>query len=80
MKAEEFDNRFYNNQDISYQLDLTKARIPLQQQLRVNIDFPIWIIASLDKEAKKLGVIKQSIVKVWLAERLQAVKEQRSLS
>jgi len=51
----------------------------LQEQRRVNIDFPIWMIASLDKEAKKLGVTRQSIVKVWLAERLQAVKEHERL-
>lgn len=75
MKAEEFDNKFDDNQDISDQLDLTKARRPLQEQRRVNIDFPVWMIASLDKEAKKLGVTRQSIVKVWLAERLQAVRE-----
>jgi len=75
MKAEEFDNQFDNDQDISDQLDLTQAKRPLQEQRRVNIDFPIWMIASLDKEAKKLGVTRQSIVKVWLAERLQAIRE-----
>jgi len=79
MKAEEFDNQFDNDQDISDQLDLTQAKRPLQEQRRVNIDFPIWMIASLDKEAKKLGVTRQSIVKVWLAERLQAVKEHERL-
>jgi hypothetical protein len=76
MKAEEFDSQFDDDLDISDQLDLSKARRPLQEQRRVNIDFPIWMIASLDKEAKKLGVTRQSIVKVWLAERLQAVREQ----
>lgn len=75
MKAEEFDKQFDDDQNISDQLDLTKARRPLQEQRRVNIDFPVWMIASLDKEAKKLGVTRQSIVKVWLAERLQAIRE-----
>jgi len=75
MKAEEFDKQFDDDQNISDQLDLTKARRPLQEQRRVNIDFPVWMIASLDKEAKKLGVTRQSIVKVWLSERLQAAKE-----
>jgi len=70
MKAEEFDNQFDNDRDISDQLDLTQARRPLQEQRCVNIDFPIWMIASLDKEAKMLRVTRQSIVKVWLAERL----------
>jgi len=80
MKAEEFDKQFDDDQNISDQLDLTKARRPLQEQRRVNIDFPVWMIASLDKEAKKLGVTRQSIVKVWLAERLQAIREQKRLS
>ncbi|MDD2801034.1 MAG: CopG family transcriptional regulator [Methylococcales bacterium] len=79
MKAEDFDNKFDDNQDVSAQLDLSKARRPLQEQRRVNIDFPVWMIASLDKEAKKMGVTRQSIVKVWLAERLQAVKEHERL-
>jgi len=76
MKAEEFDSQFDEGENISGQLDLSQARRPLQQQRRVNIDFPIWMIASLDKEAKKLGVTRQSIVKVWLAEKLKSVSDQ----
>lgn len=53
--------------------DLSKARRPNQEQKRVNVDFPTWMIASLDKEAKHLGVTRQSIIKVWLAERLEKV-------
>jgi len=54
-------------------LDLSKARRPNQEQKRVNVDFPIWMIESLDKEAKHLGVTRQSIIKVWLAERLEKI-------
>lgn len=39
---------------------------------KVNVDFPEWIINSLDQEAKKIGVTRQSIIKVWIAERLKA--------
>jgi len=48
-----------------------RARRPLQEQKRVNVDFPTWMIDSLDREAGRLGVTRQSILKVWLAERLE---------
>jgi hypothetical protein len=71
MKADELDKKFDDGEDISEYLDISKARRPLQGQKRVNVDFPIWMIQQLDKEAKRLGVPRQSIIKVWVAERLQ---------
>jgi hypothetical protein len=71
MKAEEFDKKFEGGQNLLEDLDLTKARRPEQEQKRVNVDFPIWMIQSLDKEAHRLGVTRQSIIKMWLAERLE---------
>jgi hypothetical protein len=71
MKAKTFDRRFDEGRDVTEALDLTKARRPLQEQKRVNVDFPTWMIQSLDKEAKRVGVTRQSIIKVWLAERLE---------
>lgn len=71
MKAEEFDKKFDDNEDVSAHLDLSKARRPEQEQKRVNVDFPIWMIQQLDKEAKRLGVPRQSVIKVWVAERLR---------
>lgn len=71
MKAREFDNRFDTGEDISKYLDMTKARRPEQEHKRVNVDFPLWMIERLDKEAKRLGVPRQSIIKVWVADRLQ---------
>ena len=53
-------------------LDLSKAKRVMQAQKRVNVDFPTWMIESLDREASKLGVTRQSVIKVWLAERLEA--------
>ena len=70
MKAKELDKKFDDEESIVNHLDLTKARRPNQEQKRVNVDFPIWMIQSLDKEAKRLGVPRQSIIKIWLAERL----------
>ena len=71
MKAKEFDQAFDDGGEIIDQLDLTKARRPEQEQKRVNVDFPLWMIHQLDKEAKRLGVPRQSLVKVWIAERLK---------
>jgi hypothetical protein len=71
MKADDLDKKFDDGEDISEYLDRTKAHRPLQDQKRVNVDFPIWMIQQLDKEAKRLGVPRQSIIKVWVAERLQ---------
>jgi hypothetical protein len=73
MKASELDEKFDEGQDISEFLDLSQARRPGQAQKRVNVDFPIWMIHRLDKEAKRLGVPRQSIIKIWIAERLQKV-------
>jgi hypothetical protein len=73
MKAEEFDKKFDEGEDVSQHLDISKTRRPVQDQKRVNVDFPLWMIQQLDKEAKRLGVPRQSIIKLWVAERLQKV-------
>ncbi|MGO9377814.1 MAG: type II toxin-antitoxin system BrnA family antitoxin [Dissulfurispiraceae bacterium] len=70
MKAKDLDKRFDEGEDITKFLDITKARRPAQEQKRVNVDFPLWMIHLLDKEARRLGVPRQSIIKVWVAERL----------
>ncbi len=71
MKARDFDKHFDAGKDISKFLDLSKASRPEQEQKRVNVDFPLWMIHLLDREAKRLGVPRQSIIKVWVAERLE---------
>jgi hypothetical protein len=71
MKAKKFDQDFESGESIIKALDLKSARRPLQEQKRVNVDFPSWMIESLDREASRLGVTRQSIIKVWLAERLE---------
>lgn len=72
MKAKKFEQQFDEGVDITASLDVSKARRVLQEQKRVNVDFPTWMIDSLDREARKLGVTRQSVIKVWLAERLEA--------
>ena len=71
MKAKKFDTDFNNGKNVVGSLDLSKIKRPSQEQRRVNVDFPTWMIDSLDKEAARLGVTRQSIIKVWLAERLE---------
>jgi hypothetical protein len=71
MKAKSFDRKFDGRKDIVSDLDLSKAKRPNQEQRRVNVDFPTWMIESLDREASRMGVTRQSIIKVWLAERLE---------
>lgn len=73
MKANEFDKKFNQNENILKHLDIKKQKRPLREQKRVNVDFPLWMIQLLDKEAKRLGVPRQSIIKVWVAERLEKV-------
>ncbi len=77
MKAEKFEQQFDEGGDITASLDLSKAKRVLQEQKRVNVDFPTWMIESLDREAGKLGVTRQSIIKVWLAERLEMLGSTR---
>ncbi|MBA1445481.1 MAG: BrnA antitoxin family protein [Chromatiales bacterium] len=71
MKANEFDRKFDEGANILDALDLSGAKRSMQKQRRVNVDFPGWMIESLDKEASRVGVTRQSIIKVWLAERLE---------
>ena len=70
MKAKKFDNDFDAGKDVTKVLDLAKARRAKQTLKRVNVDFPIWMVERLDKEAKRLATTRQSVIKTWLAERL----------
>ena len=78
MKAKDFEQQFDEGADLMASQDLSKARRVLQTQKRVNVDFPTWMIDSLDREASKLGVTRQSVIKVWLAERLEASASNRA--
>ena len=70
MKAKDFDRKFDSGENITRHLKLAAARRHGQEQKRVNVDFPVWMIHSLDKQAHRLGVPRQSVIKLWIAERL----------
>jgi hypothetical protein len=74
MKATEFDERFDDGGDISEFLDLDKATRPGREPKRVNVDFPAWMVEALDREAQRIGVTRQSLIKFWLAESLERVR------
>ena len=71
MKAKGFDKAFDYGEDVTRYLDLSRARRPRQEQKRVNVDFPVWMIRSLDREAKRLGVPRQSLIKVLIARHIE---------
>ncbi|HMS83389.1 MAG TPA: hypothetical protein PKD12_07035 [Nitrospira sp.] len=78
MKAKNLEKMFNEGKDVIPNLDLSKARRPGYEQRRVNVDFPTWIIESLDAQASRLGVTRQSVIKLWIAERLK--EEQKKAS
>jgi hypothetical protein len=71
MKTKDFDEKFDRGESVEEVLDYSTARRPGLEQKRVNVDIPVWMIESLDREAKRIGVTRQSIIKMWLAERLE---------
>jgi len=72
MKASEIDKKFDDNQeDILQYFDTSKIKMINEEPKRVNIDFPAWMIKSLDREARHIGVSRQAVIKMWLAEKLQ---------
>jgi hypothetical protein len=80
MKAKDFDNKFdHGKEDTIDDLDLLTVRRPNQEQKRINVDFPSWVVDSLDREATRIGVTRQSIIKVWLVERLQSEATNKSI-
>ena len=70
MKATEFDRRFDDGEDVSADLDWSAARRPNVETKRVNVDFPVWVVEGLDRQANRLGVTRQSLIKMWIAEKL----------
>jgi alpha/beta superfamily hydrolase len=71
MKANEFDRKFDENEDVSGLVDWSRARRPNVAMKRVNVDFPAWVVAELDQHAQRLGVTRQALIKFWIAERLR---------
>ena len=74
MKATELDRKFDAGEDITSHLDLSRAHRPELRPNRVNVDFPLWMVQSLDREAQRLGVARQALIKLRVAERLERVR------
>jgi CopG antitoxin of type II toxin-antitoxin system len=68
--AAEFDRKADDGEDLSEYLDWSKASRPNLEPKRVNVDFPMWVVNGLDREAQRLGVTRQSLIKMWIAEKL----------
>ena len=71
IKASEFDRRFDEGEDVSEFIDVGSARRPNLESKRVNVDVPAWVVTGLDREARRLGVTRQALIKMWIAERLE---------
>jgi len=69
--AEELDKKFDDGEDISEYLDLSNPITPEQEMKRVNIDYPMWMVKELDRHAKHIGVTRQSLIKMWISQRLK---------
>ena len=70
MKATILDKRFDAGEDVSDQIDWSRAKRPNTELKRVNVDFPAWVVKGLDQHAQRLGVTRQSLIKMWIADRL----------
>ena len=77
ISAEELDRRFDDGEDVSAYFDWSKAEFVNRTPKRVNVDFPAWMVRSLDMQAKKRGVTRQALIKMWLADRLEAAASAR---
>lgn len=75
MKAKTFDKKFDSGEDVSPLLNISHAKRGNQKQKRVNVDFPVWMVQALDEEAGRLGITRQSIIKVWVAHQLEQCKQ-----
>lgn len=76
MKAEELDKKFDAGEDIIDNLDLSKAKRPGLKTKRVSVDFPTWMVHKLDKEAMRLGITRQSVIKFWISEMFRKTSDQ----
>lgn len=71
MKATEFDERFDTGEDVSSHVDWKKSRHINIEAKRMHVDFPAWVVSALDRHAQKLGITRQALIKILIAERLE---------
>ena len=78
MKAREFEKKFEAGEELGDALDFSRARRPNLELRRVNVDFPAWVVDSLDRQAKRLGITRQALIKIWIAQQLERVPDANS--
>ena len=71
MKANDLDKKFDEGEDNLEYFDISEAKRPGLETKRVSVDFPAWMIKKLDKEASRLGITRQSVIKFWISEMLK---------
>ena len=71
MKATKLDRKFDAGESVMDLLDMARAHRANVEIKRVNVDFPEWMVHSIDRHARRLGITRQSLIKIWLAERLE---------
>ncbi len=75
MKTEDFDKAFDEGSDlIDEAVQWDKGFRPNLETRRVNIDFPLWMIKALDREAARLGIARQAVIKTWTAHMIDQTK------
>ena len=79
MTAKEFERRFDEGEDITPYIDKATIRRPGLEARRVNVDFPEWVISTLDAQSKRIGVSRQSLIKLWISERIQQEEQSRAM-
>lgn len=80
ISTSEFDERFDNGEDMSDFLDFSKAVKPNQKHKRINVDFPLWMVEELDKASDRVGVTRQSLIKMWLADKISVAQQGKMAS
>lgn len=78
MKAREFEKKFEAGEELGDALDFSRARRPNLELRRVNVDFPAWVVDSLDRQARRLGITRQALIKIWIAQQLERLPDANS--
>ena len=64
MKATDLDKNFdLGKEDILDAFDPESATRINYEQKRDNVDFPKWMVKSLDQESSRLGITRQSLIR-----------------
>jgi hypothetical protein len=71
ISAVEFDEKFEKKENLVPYLQTDKITKPGLKSRRVSVDFPEWMVQELDRAAQKLGITRQSLIKVFISDKLK---------